>query len=548
MPNEYAGFHPPSSKWQPDRVDPFSITPRAFFDKYVATRTPCILTAFPAPAGLFPTSVFGDDDDDDDDDHVQEQPTKQYLTWTWNWMSLESLLEEAADAKVTVESKDKSLGRFGSGLKRQKLRFVDFIQRLKDGDESLYMTTQYKDSGDGSEDEEDGEEDGDGSEDDDGARSVERNPIPDYLCPPLDKLPSTSCATLKLFGHLTPFSMNLWIGATSAPEGTSSGLHHDFNDNFYLLQSGRKRFTLFSPKDTDRMYLHGNVKHVHANGLQEYEDSSPFGIRSDGAYIDDVAQYKMFKAIEDIAGPPIKGVSLKELRRRERVATQEYNAFYESSKLEEWKKRRESKREEERNGDKEPTSFSRVPVKLLHEVTSCKSADQAKAIAQKGGFPLLAGATPVAIDLSPGESMYLPAGWFHEVRSFGKASNNPPAKRKRDEKPSPSPANNIHIALNYWLAPPSTSDFKKPYVDGYWDYTWWKPVQSAMEDLQHDDYFDSGDDGDGDGDANMFDMGSGDGSDADSWETEDGSAESESGISYDEDGTAYVRVGRKSAH
>jgi hypothetical protein len=38
--------------------------------------------------------------------------------------------------------------------------------------------------------------------------------------------------------------------------GASSGLHHDYHDNLYVLLKGRKRFQLFAPGEAPRMYAH----------------------------------------------------------------------------------------------------------------------------------------------------------------------------------------------------------------------------------------------------------------------------------------------------
>lgn len=54
------------------------------------------------------------------------------------------------------------------------------------------------------------------------------------------------------------------MGASVA--GASSGLHHDFHDNLYVLLRGTKRFRLFPPAMAHRMYPHGTVDRIHPNG------------------------------------------------------------------------------------------------------------------------------------------------------------------------------------------------------------------------------------------------------------------------------------------
>ena len=53
--------------------------------------------------------------------------------------------------------------------------------------------------------------------------------------------------------------------------GSSSGLHHDFHDNLYILLRGRKRFTLYPPSLAKRMATQGCIAHVHPNGRVRYK-------------------------------------------------------------------------------------------------------------------------------------------------------------------------------------------------------------------------------------------------------------------------------------
>lgn len=74
-------------------------------------------------------------------------------------------------------------------------------------------------------------------------------------------------AALVIFRELLSshaFRINSYAILSSA--GSSSGLHHDFHDNLYVLIHGRKSFKLFSPADTENMYTRGHVEIVHPNG------------------------------------------------------------------------------------------------------------------------------------------------------------------------------------------------------------------------------------------------------------------------------------------
>jgi hypothetical protein len=84
-----------------------------------------------------------------------------------------------------------------------------------------------------------------------------------YLSPSL-----TSPQLLCLAISPVPYQYNIWIGQSAS--GTSSGLHHDFHDNLYVLLRGRKRFVLFSPADAQSLYPHGEISLIHSNGLINY--------------------------------------------------------------------------------------------------------------------------------------------------------------------------------------------------------------------------------------------------------------------------------------
>jgi Cupin-like domain len=53
--------------------------------------------------------------------------------------------------------------------------------------------------------------------------------------------------------------------------GASSGLHHDFHDNLYVLLRGCKRFRLYPPTAVQRMYTYGQVRQLYSNGRIVYE-------------------------------------------------------------------------------------------------------------------------------------------------------------------------------------------------------------------------------------------------------------------------------------
>jgi hypothetical protein len=67
-------------------------------------------------------------------------------------------------------------------------------------------------------------------------------------------------------------------------------------------------------------------------------------------------------------------------------------------------------------------------------------------------FPLFldARSRSVTVTLKAGQMLYLPAGWFHEVRSRGDG------------------ASGGHLAFNYWFHPPDSADCERPYTSDFW--------------------------------------------------------------------------------
>ena len=57
------------------------------------------------------------------------------------------------------------------------------------------------------------------------------------------------------------------------------------------------------------------------------------------------------------------------------------------------------------------------------------------------------------VTIKAGEMLYIPTGWFHEVRSTGGGIDG-------------------HLALNYWFHPPDGFTFEKPYTTDFWVNDW----------------------------------------------------------------------------
>jgi len=67
--------------------------------------------------------------------------------------------------------------------------------------------------------------------------------------------------------------VNLWMG--NSARTITTPLHHDFNDNLYVVAEGRKHFTIFPPQDAENLYPRGTLAEVRGNGLIVYKDAPP---------------------------------------------------------------------------------------------------------------------------------------------------------------------------------------------------------------------------------------------------------------------------------
>lgn len=155
------------------------------------------------------------------------------------------------DEPIRVEVRSSEQGVFGRGNKKDTT-FGKLVAAMASGDTSLYLTTQ------------------------DVAAAADG--FPELHAGPVSRLSTDFPARPALLGGLVPQNINLWMGC--APDGASSGLHHDFHDNLYILLRGRKRFRLYSPELVSRMYTHGTPRTVHPNGRIVYAGDGD--VRADG--------------------------------------------------------------------------------------------------------------------------------------------------------------------------------------------------------------------------------------------------------------------------
>jgi uncharacterized protein (DUF4415 family) len=441
--NAYAGFVVPCADYAVERLDVDAVGSAArFFREFVAPRKPVVLVGFLRDAGF-------------------AAPAK----WTNAYLA-----EAAGDEVLAVERRADTRDKFGRGVEVQ-MTFRALLALLERGDELHYLTTQ------------DVEAEADGR--------------PEVMARFVQRLRGDFPLRPALMGNLVPQNVNVWMGNNK--HGSSTGLHHDYHDNLYILLRGRKRFRLYSPADAERMYTRGLMTRVHANGRINYEGedttaygADPFAEAAALAAIDkDEAERELAQAEQALErGEPGAEQRVEQAEQRLDAAMLavlradkdeeagesdaedgeeaedgedgENGAFHfddEDDDVEDDDDEQELELDEmaldpeevaadgeRRKVDqtvKDPVSFSRVDTSRL-------VADVEALHAQ---FPRFREATPAFCELAAGEMLFLPASWFHEVESFGSGDG--------------------HLALNYWFHPPDQLDsFETPYSSPFWPRDW----------------------------------------------------------------------------
>lgn len=95
-----------------------------------------------------------------------------------------------------------------------------------------------------------------------------------------------------LCSTLVPYQYNLWIGGcqNGITGYSTSGLHHDFHDNLYVMVKGKKYFRIFSPMVAELLEPVGTIETIYENGLICYDQ----GRRSDGNTKSDLIFHYIF--------------------------------------------------------------------------------------------------------------------------------------------------------------------------------------------------------------------------------------------------------------
>lgn len=434
MANEYAGC---TTLQALETIDPTKIDVAYFYSSFVGVRKPVLLSRLLA----------------DENFHVSSD----------RWSSSDLLSNTNAEMTVKVEYRDQSMDKFGQG-KENIMTFHDFVRQMDSGSESLYLTTQELE--------------------------YDLEDQPEVLSAPLTSLRHDFPLIPSLFCNLIVSNINLWYGRSST--STSSGLHHDFHDNLYIMLQGEKEITLHSPAYSHCMYTYGEIIHIHSNGRINYAGQPTF---ADGRSLDADRAWQASQALERaVKRHDIQQDSKEDAYNEDEADDEEDDIdralqdvldaeaedmeddYDEESDEENGDEDDDQEEEEEDEGDDKsdnlPTatatsskrkaldsnqdSFDATLVRKKRQTkqqrpdnfSQIDTSQPLEQILQQ--FPLYAEAHKhrITVKLHANQMLYIPCGWFHEVKSLGPQG---------------------HMALNYWFHPPDQlTNFEQPYSSDFW--------------------------------------------------------------------------------
>lgn len=380
------------------------------------------------------------------------------------------LEEKAGDAEVMVEPVHPKEQCFGTSMQRQPMKLRELLDRLHDPaqDGTLYLTTQYE-----------------AEAHDAASTATDDGPGIDNVLPsPTHKLRDDFPLHPRLLGDLVLQQCNLWIG--SGTKQRSSGLHHDFHDNLYILLQGHKRFVLFPPSAHEHLYVRGDLTHVHPNGLLVYDDAP---IRADGLDELDAAHWRVVARSKRASKKRRADGSVPDTYAEAKEAWQQLRAEREGEEGEEEDEDDDDDDDEDEDEDEdeddalgvleagdaeseagdmdegeallatldseEPPSFSLIKPHQLHKHFGIEPAMKKPQGATSTLAPSPECPAPLVVELRAGQMLYLPASWFHEVTSW--ASEAEP-----------------HMAFNYWMHPPDGQ------ASAYADTEIWEAIRERV--------------------------------------------------------------------
>ena len=432
--NQYTGWKVPSNNYTIPTISIIGdngggesttiITPESFYSEYIRQRKPVVLRT--------------ENNNNNNNNNLSSSTSLLLLSDLSNltkWKDI-NYLKSQVDSKHTVmveqRSSSSSSSTFGNGYEIP-MTFSQFATRITSGKDydRHYLTTQD-------------------------VHSNADNGRPDLMSPLMKYLQHDFPLQPCIMGNLIPQNINLWMGnSSSSSVGTSSGLHHDYHDNLYIVLKGKKRFRLYSPGDTEMMYTRGHLTKVHPNGRINYEgeETTAYGadLKSDMAARAAKRKEDAERMLEEAERAVEEGVEGAErmLEEAEVELEEAMDDIIDAEMDDDDDDGNDNEKEcvfetfgdeRKRVVDKtvvDPNNFSKIKPHMLDDAALLKES-----------YPNFLNATAAYCTVQEGDILYLPASWFHEVTSYGGQDG--------------------HLAMNYWFHPPDGESFEHPYSSDFW--------------------------------------------------------------------------------
>ncbi|TFK49702.1 Clavaminate synthase-like protein [Heliocybe sulcata] len=110
------------------------------------------------------------------------------------------------------------------------------------------------------------------------------------------------------------------------------------------------------------------------------------------------------------------------------------------------------------DGVTEPPSFSKIPAYVLHTKLGLPSGSVPVSKSEEGSIGYedadLKSLKPIVVYLEPGQMLYLPASWIHEVSSASRPRVSAPFQKRSRAECAGGDLADVHMAFNYWFYPP----------------------------------------------------------------------------------------------
>ena len=246
-----------------------------------------------------------------------------------------------------------------------------------------------------------------------------------------------------------------WLGRSK--HGSSSGLHHDYHDNMYVLIQGQKKFRLFSPDQAEYLATNGTIDRVYFNGRVSYMGSETLADGRPSTMDDISADNESVQNDDVVIGKGFDYVSSDD---------EEENINWNDAKRDDF----ECELNEEIDDDCSNKCGEEGSDEVAHTGEDFQPIDSFSRInlekVSLNEFPLFVNTKHIEVDVESGQMLYLPCGWFHEVRSY---SSSITLETKTVEKKLDKSFQDAHMALNYWFHPPDNlNDWTQPYNSTFW--------------------------------------------------------------------------------